>query len=95
MYQASFLIRDYNFKPNEFVFDENGMLINKDPKIAIAEKQGLKVDLENASFHQLIRVPGIGKKIALKFLKTRNIALLPKKSLKFIKTKNNLLNFLN
>lgn len=95
LYQASFLIRDYNFSFKDFVFDERGFLINKDPKEVIAEKMNLKIDLEKANFEDLIKIPGVGKKTAIKILKTKNFGLLPKKALKYVKIKNNLLNYFN
>ena len=80
LYQASFLLRDYSFKADDFIFDENGMLnLKEDPKLTIAKEIKLKVDINEADFHELIRVPGIGLKTAKMIIKKRpikNLSLL-------------------
>ena len=65
LYQASFLIRDYNFSLNELIFDNSHNLpLSQDPKIIWAEKNILHTPIEiNSSDPQmLLRIPGIGKK---------------------------------
>jgi predicted DNA-binding helix-hairpin-helix protein len=74
LYQSSFLLRDYGFKARDFVFDENDRLnLHDDPKYSIAKHEGLKVDVNEAEFDELIRVPGIGIKTARKILEKRPI----------------------
>jgi predicted DNA-binding helix-hairpin-helix protein len=74
LYQASFLLRDYDFHYNDFVFDDNDRLDLKfDPKFVIAQEQELLVDIDNAGFNELIKVPGIGLKTAQKILENRPV----------------------
>ena len=57
------LLRKYRFSPAELVFDHNGNLIlEKDPKLVWAEKNisFFPIEINNASFEELMRVPGIG-----------------------------------
>ncbi len=67
LYQMDWLYRIYRFKPSEIghAFDENGLLSNADPKLAIArELLDSPVDPNTAPYRELIRVPGIGPKSA-------------------------------
>ncbi len=74
LYQADFLLRNYGFKMNEFVFDKTGnLLIDKDPKLAWAEKHPEKfpVEINQASWEELLRVPGIGRISARRIISQR------------------------
>ncbi|MCM8785736.1 MAG: radical SAM protein [Candidatus Omnitrophica bacterium] len=74
LYQADILIRKYKFLPSEIPFDKKGNLyLNKDPKSLWAEKnkEFFPLEINKASFYQLIRIPGIGIKTALKILEIR------------------------
>jgi predicted DNA-binding helix-hairpin-helix protein len=76
LYNADFLLRDYNFKLNELnTIMEDGMLPNEDPKLALAKANYENpLDINEASYEELIRVPGIGPKTAKKILnKTEKI----------------------
>ncbi|MCM8783898.1 MAG: helix-hairpin-helix domain-containing protein [Candidatus Omnitrophica bacterium] len=76
IYQADFLLRKYGFKKEELVFDEQGNLLpNIDPKFAWAEKhpERFPVEINRASFEELLRVPGIGRCSAEKIIKFRRI----------------------
>ncbi len=77
LYQASFLIRDYGYTMRELQFEQNGFLpLNKDPKLLWADHH-LKyqpVEINNADYAQLIRIPGIGPKGANSILKARRDA---------------------
>lgn len=74
LYQASFLLRDYGFRAKDFVFDEKDRLdLNHDPKFVIAREKELLVNINEAEFEELIRVPGIGLKTARKILEKRPI----------------------
>ena len=67
LYQMDWLYRVYHFQPSEirYAFDDRGFLPNSDPKMAIArEFLDLPLDPNNASYRQLLRVPGIGPKSA-------------------------------
>lgn len=74
LYQASFLLRDYGWKIEDFAFLANGNLpTHLDPKQAWAEcyLQHAPVDIMKASRAQLLRVPGIGSKGADTILRAR------------------------
>ena len=74
LYQASFLLRDYGFKSSSFVFDGNDKLdLKEDPKFLIAKENDLIIDINNAEFEELIKVPGIGLKTAQKIIENRPI----------------------
>ncbi len=74
LYQASFLLRDYDFHPKDFVFDDNDRLdLKQDPKLVIAKKKELLIDVNEAEFEELIKVPGIGLKTAQKIIENRPI----------------------
>ncbi|MFA5031743.1 MAG: radical SAM protein [bacterium] len=76
LYQADSLIRQYNFTSEELPFDSKGLLpINEDPKLAWA-KQHLDlfpIEINKASFEELLRVPGFGKISADKIIEARQI----------------------
>ena len=74
LYQADFLLRKYNFTANELVFDEKGDLyLDKDPKLAwaLANIAKFPIEINKASFEELIRVPGIGRISAKRILEVR------------------------
>ncbi len=65
LYQADWLLRIYGFSPGEveLALGERGDLpLTKDPKLTIARKQPwlFPVDVNKASYDELLRVPGIG-----------------------------------
>ncbi len=62
LYRLDFMMRLYGIKKDEFVFNENGNLnLSIDPKFAMALESDLfPLDLNEASFSELIRTPGIG-----------------------------------
>lgn len=79
LYQASFLLRDYNFTMEELAFDEAGNLpLGVDPKLALAERELAEapVELNRAPREQLLRVPGIGPKSALAIERARRRGIL-------------------
>jgi predicted DNA-binding helix-hairpin-helix protein len=74
LYQASFLLRDYAFDVEELPFAQNGDLpLDADPKRAWADDhlRAAPLEVNRASFRELIRVPGIGKKGAARLLEAR------------------------
>lgn len=93
-----FLLRDYDFKANDFVFDDNDKLfLNQDPKFLIAKKEDLMLDINIAKFEDLIRVPGIGLKSAQKIIEKRpiknisslkNLGIVVKRAIPFIEIQN-------
>jgi len=62
LYQADALLNSYNFKLDELVFQEDGLLdVEQDPKITAAwEMDIFPLEINSASYRDLIRVPGIG-----------------------------------
>jgi len=86
LYQSSFLIRDYGFTLDSFaqIVDDEGFLPNVDPKLALAKTYPdfFPIDLNTASYHEILRIPQIGpmtaKKImgARKNIKIRHVANL-------------------
>ena len=74
LYQASFLLRDYGFDLEELPFDLTGNLPEKsDPKTAWAQLHLAEhpVEINCASRHDLLRIPGIGPKSADTILAAR------------------------
>jgi predicted DNA-binding helix-hairpin-helix protein len=74
LYEASFLLRDYNFHIEELPFDTEGNLpLGLDPKLAWAKINLIDhpVEINHAEKHELLRVPGIGPKGANAILNAR------------------------
>ncbi|MBT3721588.1 radical SAM protein [archaeon] len=70
LYNVDFLVRGYNYKIKEFdsIFD-NGMLPKIDPKLALAKANfDSPLDINEANFKDLIKIPGIGPKTAVKIV---------------------------
>lgn len=79
LYQASFLMRDYDFDLESLPFGSDGHLpLNRDPKLAWAEDalRDTPVELNRAERRQLLQVPGIGPKTADRILKARRLGAL-------------------
>lgn len=65
LYQASFLLRDYGYSFEDFLFNKNGNLdLNCDPKKYWAENHLIEnpIEINCASKEELLRIPGIGPK---------------------------------
>ncbi|KYC45901.1 MAG: biotin synthase [Candidatus Methanofastidiosum methylothiophilum] len=74
LYQMDWLYRVYSFSEKEIkiAFDEEGFLNNKDPKLYIAlNTLDSGVDPNEASYDELLRVPGIGPKSAYRIVNYR------------------------
>ncbi|MDO8870302.1 MAG: radical SAM protein [Methanobacteriaceae archaeon] len=73
LYQADALLNSYNFNLEELVFKENGLLdVDEDPKYSAARSMDIfPVEINHASYHDLIRVPGIGTISAGKIIAIR------------------------
>jgi predicted DNA-binding helix-hairpin-helix protein len=76
LYQADWLLRVYGFSPAEMelALDGEGSLsLGKDPKLVIARRQPwlFPVDVNTASYQDLIRVPGIGPVSAQRIVDAR------------------------
>uniref|UniRef100_A0A7C1JUE4 Radical SAM protein n=1 Tax=Caldilinea aerophila TaxID=133453 RepID=A0A7C1JUE4_9CHLR len=74
LYQASFLLRDYGWSVEELPFLRDGNLpLDADPKLAWAREhlRERPVDVNRAERHELLRIPGIGPKLADAILAAR------------------------
>ncbi|RMF55753.1 radical SAM protein [Candidatus Woesearchaeota archaeon] len=73
LYNVDFLLRKYQFRIKEFhKIMIDGMLPKEDPKTALARLYFDKpVDINEASYEELIRIPGIGPKTAGKIKRTK------------------------
>ncbi|NQU98860.1 helix-hairpin-helix domain-containing protein [Candidatus Woesearchaeota archaeon] len=70
LYNVDFLVRRYNYKFKEFneVLNDD-MLPREDPKLALAKLTfDGPVDINEASYDELIRIPGIGPRTAQRIL---------------------------
>jgi len=73
LYQADALVKSYNFSLDDFEFHDNGFLdLEMDPKYVAALKNDIfPLDINNASYNELIRVPGIGPISAKRIISKR------------------------
>ncbi|MDX1664502.1 MAG: radical SAM protein [Candidatus Promineifilaceae bacterium] len=74
LYQAGFLLRDYDFTMEEMPFDGEGRLpLDVDPKLgwARAHLAEAPVEVNRASREELLRLPGVGVKGAEAILRAR------------------------
>lgn len=79
LYQASFLLRDYSWKVEDFPFQSDGnMELALDPKRAWAERhlREAPVEIMTASREQLLRIPGIGPVGARAIIHARRLGRL-------------------
>ena len=77
LYQADFLLRRYRFNPRELPFGKEGDLPEDiDPKLAWAEThpERFPVEINKASFWELMRIPGIGRISAGRIIQARRIS---------------------
>jgi len=75
LYQCDWLLRIYKFDFKEIYFNDKGFLpLDKDPKIYTAlkfYKDLFPIEINEASYEELIRVPGIGPISAKRIIKYR------------------------
>ena len=82
LYQADFLLNSYGFSLDELVFNENGNIETEiDPKYSFARNNMdlFPTEINEASYDELIRVPGIGK------ISAKRIITLRKRGKRFAK----------
>lgn len=87
LYQADFLLRFYHFKAEEIITAEHPNLnVQIDPKCnwALNHMECFPVEVEKATYHTLLRVPGIGVKSAKRIVAARRMGSLDYSSLKKI-----------
>ena len=74
LYQADFLVKSYGFDLKELVFEDNGnMNLEIDPKYfaALSNIEMFPVEVNSATYRELLRVPGIGKISARRIIESR------------------------
>lgn len=74
LYQSDFLLRKYNFKFEEIIFDSSKNLpLSRDPKQiwSLTHPERFPVEVNTATKQQLLRVPGIGPKSAERIVRMR------------------------
>jgi predicted DNA-binding helix-hairpin-helix protein len=74
LYQADFLLRQYDFALEELVFDEQGNLLKEgDPKQvwAMRHPEAFPIEINQAEQRDLLRIPGIGPKSAARIMARR------------------------
>jgi predicted DNA-binding helix-hairpin-helix protein len=79
LYQASFLLHNYNFDCEELPFTPEGNLhLDVDPKLLWAERNLIPSPLEinTSNYSQFIKVPGIGPQSAKKILQARTYGII-------------------
>ena len=74
LYQADWLLREYGFELSELVFGDEGELGHeRDPKLAsaTAHPERFPIEISTASREELLRVPGIGPRLAERIVEVR------------------------
>ena len=85
MYQADWLLRYYGFKAKELLDEKNPNFdIDLDPKAfwALNNLDKFPVEVNNAPYEVLLRIPGIGVKSALRIIRARRLCNLSYDNLK-------------
>lgn len=85
LYQADWLLRFYKFKADELLNTENSTLnLNYDPKTdwALRNLHKFPLEINTASYDNLLRIPGIGVTSVLKIYRARKIRNLDYQDLK-------------
>ncbi|THD62224.1 putative DNA modification/repair radical SAM protein [Phenylobacterium sp.] len=78
LYQADWLMRVYGFARAEIIGEHEDLELEIDPKLAWALKNrgGFPVDLNTADREQMLRVPGLGVRVADKMIAVRRLKAL-------------------
>lgn len=87
LYQADWLLRFYGFKAEELLKNENENFdLNFDPKTswALNNIANFPMEINKVSYHELIRIPGIGVRSARKIMISRKVHSLSFDDLKKI-----------
>ncbi|MEN3013499.1 MAG: putative DNA modification/repair radical SAM protein [Endomicrobiia bacterium] len=86
LYQADWLIRFYKFKPEEILGNEENLRLDLDPKMswALRNIDKFPIEITTADYYELIRIPGIGPKGAMKIIHARKYSHIAEKDLKRI-----------
>ena len=75
LYQADFLMRFYNFKVDDIIGNNSNLDLLIDPKAnyALNNMHLFPIEINKASYYDLLKVPGIGPKSAKRILNSRKI----------------------
>ena len=87
LYQADWLLRFYGFKAKELLSNENENFdLNFDPKTSCALNNinNFPIEINKASYDELLRIPGVGVRSAQRILITRRVHSLSFEDLKKI-----------
>jgi predicted DNA-binding helix-hairpin-helix protein len=79
LYQSDFLLRDYDFRVDELIFEGDGNLpLGEDPKLAWARRHlsHAPVEINRAGRRELLRLPGIGPVGVERILRARRLGHL-------------------
>ncbi len=85
LYQADFLLRFYGFAANELLSEKRpdfNVLIDPKCNWALGHLESFPVEVTEADYFTLLRVPGIGPKSAQRIVRSRKTAKLDYKDLK-------------
>lgn len=88
LYQADWLMRFYGFSPREIVKEDNPFLdLTMDPKCswAVENLDIFPIEINKASYEELIRVPGFGKVYAMRIINARKFSNLTFDDLRTLK----------
>ena len=87
LYQADWLLRFYGFSADEILGEDSPFLdVDLDPKIvwALRNIEQFPIEVNKASLEEILRIPGIGNKSALRIVRQRKIAAVKYDDLKKI-----------
>lgn len=87
LYQADWLLRFYGFKTDELFNKDNPNLDTElDPKViwALRNIELFPIEINKASLEELLRIPGIGTKSALRIIRQRKVCAVKYEDLKKI-----------
>ena len=78
LYQVDFLLRKYGFRAAEIPLKDGFLSLEEDPKTlwARAHPEFFPLHLKKASYHELLRVPGIGPVTAQRIIRARKEGVL-------------------
>lgn len=88
LYQADWLMRFYGFSPREIIKEDNPFLdLTMDPKCswAVENLDIFPIEINKASYEELIRVPGFGKVYAMRIINARKFSNLTFDDLRTLK----------
>ena len=85
LYQADWLLRYYGFKTKDILNEENpnfNLLVDPKANWAINHLEEFPKEVNSCSYHELLKIPGIGVKSAKEIIKSRKYFQLTFKDLK-------------